>query len=922
MPSPFPPARLVGRETELAALRTLLARALDGRPVLALLHGPSGAGATALVDALLAEGEELEVRRVSGLAWERTEAFELLRRLGLSVPSGVDGPGIPEAAEIVADQVRGWLETQPLPVVVVLRDAQVADPESLLTLSSALQRIREGRLLVIVTAHDTADPDDAQAVAALRQAHRDTTIDLSGLDVTAVRELAASMGATLDPPTAQRLRRHTDGIPRLVVEVLRGHDPSEWGSPDVPIPPAPSALLSARHVLAGVGPSARAVAEALSVLSPWPPLGDVGRLAKVEDVLPAVDEARAVGLLRVRGQHPLRVEFSSPMTRAAVLDTVGLARRQELHRRAAALARDEGEALRQRVLATPAPNDDLGEELDAFGRRCAARGAWGQAGEAWVGASRLLTDPDRAGRALVAGVDALVGDGDLGRAGAFIRELDRLPHSPERDAVLAYHAILRGHAHEAEHLLSRAWADCHADEGAADGDTVAMICHRRALHALAAWDSPALVTWSQRARANHPETSPAVVEARTLEGLGLAGMGRLDDARAAYAAISGQVLEGAQAQRATMGSGWLHLAQDDVAQAARELELACPTEAWHGSSRVSLWAHGWLARAQFAMGDWTAAMVTVERAQPILDSTGQDLIGPLLHWTGAEISALRGEWDRAARHVEAAVSARSDYVVMLAPAAMAQASVAMTRADYAGVLRALAPLATGEHGPGLDAPGFWPWQDLYAIALIAVGLVDEADQFLRPLEAAASEQGHRSTRARLGAARGRLHGVAGDVGSARQSFDEALGLVADLPLPYLRTRLLFASGETLRRAGKRREADELLRQAREGYIRLGAAAYVRRCDQELKAGGLVPPGSRGPGASAGQADSASAVSQLTPQERAVADLVAAGLTNKEVAAQMFISVKTVQYHLTRIYSRLGIRSRSELAAAYVPRAGE
>jgi DNA-binding NarL/FixJ family response regulator len=76
------------------------------------------------------------------------------------------------------------------------------------------------------------------------------------------------------------------------------------------------------------------------------------------------------------------------------------------------------------------------------------------------------------------------------------------------------------------------------------------------------------------------------------------------------------------------------------------------------------------------------------------------------------------------------------------------------------------------------------------------------------------------------------------------------------------------------------------------------------------------------GATAGQADSASALSQLTAQERAVADLVAGGLTNKEVAAQMFISVKTVQYHLTRIYSRLGIRSRSELAAAYGPRAGE
>ena len=912
MPTPFPSGELVGREDHLAALRTLLARAVAGRPVLALIHGPSGAGASVLVDALLAESGPLEVRRVSGLVWERHEELELLRRLGLTLPRGPETPSVPRAAELVAAQVRQWLDSRPGPLVIVVRDAQASDPASLFTLSSALHRIREGQLLVVVTAHSTADPDDARAVAALRQAHRDTTLELPGLTVAEVRQLAASLGVALDLPTAQRLRWHTDGIPRLVVEVLRSHDPAEWSSPDVRIPPAPSALLTVRQLLAQVGPQARAVAEAVSTLDPWPTLSDVSGLAGVAEPLEAVDEAKAVGLLRVRGQHPLRLEFTSPMARSAVLDTITLARRRELHARAATLVRDEGQVLRQRVLATPAPDDALGEELDAFARRCADRGAWGQAGEAWVAASRLLTDPEPAARALVSGVDAFVGDGDLGRGGSFIRELDHLPHTARRDAVLAYYAILRGRAHEAEHLLSRAWADCHR-QGRAEAATAAMICHRRALHALAGWDSPALVEWAQRAVTIHPETAPAVVEARTLEGLGLAGMGRVEEARAAYDAISGKVLEGAQAQRATMGSGWLHLALDDVAEAARELELACPTEAWQGSSRVSLWAHGWLARAQFAMGDWNAAMVTVERAQPILDATGQDLIGPLVHWTGAEISALRGDWARAATHIEAASSVRTDYLVMQVPAALAQASVAMTQADHGGVLRALAPLATGHHGPGLDAPGFWPWHDLYAIALVAVGQADEADHFLRPLEAAAAAQGHRSTMARLGGARGRILGVTGDVTGARGCFEEALGLVADLPMPFLRARLHFAFGETLRRAGKRREADELLRQAREGYARLGASAYVRRCDRELKAGGLT---SRGPAAEHEPLSEVAA--ELTTQERAVADLVAAGLTNKEVAAQLFVSVKTVQYHLTRIYSRLGIRSRSELAAMYLP----
>ncbi|MGP4043061.1 response regulator transcription factor [Streptomyces sp. 2A115] len=114
----------------------------------------------------------------------------------------------------------------------------------------------------------------------------------------------------------------------------------------------------------------------------------------------------------------------------------------------------------------------------------------------------------------------------------------------------------------------------------------------------------------------------------------------------------------------------------------------------------------------------------------------------------------------------------------------------------------------------------------------------------------------------------------------------------------------FAYGQTPRRAGKRREADTVLNNARDAYLALGARTYVERCDRELKAGGLhttrLAPG----------------LSQLTPQEQAVAQLVAAGATNKRTALELYISVKTVQYHLTHIYTKLGIHSRSELAARF------
>jgi DNA-binding CsgD family transcriptional regulator len=156
--------------------------------------------------------------------------------------------------------------------------------------------------------------------------------------------------------------------------------------------------------------------------------------------------------------------------------------------------------------------------------------------------------------------------------------------------------------------------------------------------------------------------------------------------------------------------------------------------------------------------------------------------------------------------------------------------------------------------------------------------------------------------ARLGYARGRQLGAIGDLGAARRAFDESLELLADMPLRYDLARVNFAYGQTLRRAGKRRDADAVISTARDIYLSLGAHTYVQRCERELKAGGLhIMRGARGH-------------TQLTPQEEAVTSLVAQGLSNREVAAELYVSPKTVQYHLTRIYAKLGIRSRSELAA--------
>ena len=196
--------------------------------------------------------------------------------------------------------------------------------------------------------------------------------------------------------------------------------------------------------------------------------------------------------------------------------------------------------------------------------------------------------------------------------------------------------------------------------------------------------------------------------------------------------------------------------------------------------------------------------------------------------------------------------------------------------------------------------------------------MEEADSFLAPHEQLAELRGHRSTRARLAYVRGRIHAARGDLDAARTSFLGGLAQLDGLPLPYARARVKFAYGQSFRRAGKRREAAAVLTEARDLFAVLGAGAYVDRCSREMRATGVSP--GRHVGRGAGRAASGPAPGQpdLTEQEKAVADLVASGLSNKEAAAELYVSVKTVQYHLTRIYSKLGVTSRSGLAAV-VPR---
>jgi DNA-binding CsgD family transcriptional regulator len=240
---------------------------------------------------------------------------------------------------------------------------------------------------------------------------------------------------------------------------------------------------------------------------------------------------------------------------------------------------------------------------------------------------------------------------------------------------------------------------------------------------------------------------------------------------------------------------------------------------------------------------------------------------------------------------------------MRAPVFFARAHIAEASADYGAVVRALDEVRKMSSTTSLRHPGFWPWADILANALVVDGKLDAAEEFLQSQELVADEMGHRSTQARLGYARGRLLGATGDLVGARRSFERSLSLLDGLPLRYDLARVNFAYGQTLRRAGKRGEADPVLAAARDIYQSLGATTLVERCERELRAGGVNAKLPRGD-------------ISLTPQEEAVTRLVCQGFSNREVASELFVSAKTVQYHLTHVYAKLGIRSRVDLARVY------
>lgn len=885
------------RRRELDILDGHLAEARSERSLMVLLEGPLGAGKTTLVSRLIRQCRGGTPASVTALPWTNDRPYDLAEQIldALSLPGPSREVERPAPSPLMLVEAFSVADRP----VVVVDDAHWADPDSLRALVTAVRRVGCGRVFVLLAADGGAAPSEFHEFS---EHHVDHTVSLGPLTSTEVRDLAhTAAGVHLPPGRARLLHEHTGGDLPSVLRILTESTPDTWRDGSRPLPVPASVHAGVHQALERCTPAGAAAARLVSILRGPVRYDDVRDVLGVPDPLPGLDEAVRRGLLRVvGGTARTRFDFVSPMARATVYRSIPPAERRELHLRAAAGLADADAVLEQRAAAALGGDEGLSADLRERAGVHASGGEWPTAARLFLTAAELTDVRDTRDALTIAGVDALVGSADIPAAMLHIPMLEEVRPCPPRDALLGYLDIHRGRRREAHASLQRAVS---AVDPATDPMGYATVAQRQVLHSLCEWRPEQLVHWAERVQETGVPGTSSVVEAWAIRTLGQAIVhGKQDGSRERLVAEIG-ALSPTQTQRFQMAAGWVALAMDDPVPARGLLENALPTQEGEGSARISLWSEAWLARTHFVLGEWDEALQVVARASARFQRYELTLLTPLLHWTAAQVHALRGDHAAAEAHLRRLDTSPEGYPIQIIPSAMANIQCAAARGDHEAVLRAGRPLVELSESTDFQQPGFWPWQDMYADALVLAGRVEEADTFLLPHEERSALAGHRSTMAKLGAARGRIHAVRGEIDRCRRSFERALELIEDIPLPYYRARIHFGHGQALRRAGKRREADAALAAAREIYVSLGASVYVEQCDREMRAGGFNRPRSEDP-------------TKLTSQEWAVTELVASGLTNKEAAEQLCVSVKTVQYHLTRIYAKCGVRSRSALAAQF------
>ncbi|CAN5327101.1 LuxR family transcriptional regulator [soil metagenome] len=786
-------------------------------------------------------------------------------------------------------------------MVLAVDDLQWLDGPSARVLGFALRRL-DRRPLALVTAVRAGDPAhaplDVESVVPEGKTHRLTLGPLSVEHLDTL--IRARVGRGFSLPTLTRIHGTSAGNPYFALEIARllaEEKAAPRSTAPLPVPPTLRDLELAR-----MRSLPRDTRDALIVVAAaWRPTERLVSAALGKDASEALTAAIEAALLE-SSEDTLR--FTHPLLSSVVLSTTPPARLRKIHARLAERVDDQEERVRHLSLSTEEPDSRIALALEEAAVRARARGAPDSAAELSELAVRLTPSDSAADvrRRMIHAADYLFEAGDAVRAGVTLQDvLAASPRGPLRADALRRLGWIRYQ----EQSYSVA-ADLFQEALMDTGEDLALRARIRRDLAWAGLMSGDLERASANARAALDVTEglgnpAALAEALTAVGLAEAMLGRgiRQDLMSRAASLEDRARAlGIETQPSASFGLVLKWVDDlDAARSGLEELYRRTTERGDEGSLPLVLLH--LSELECRAGNWDVAAHYAEEGHAAALRTGQEPVRAGFRYAQALVDAHRGNVDRARALAEEgmALAQRTGSSLFVIHNLSVLGFIELSLENPAGTHRYLGPLAELVLSGRLREPvlaRFLP-DEIEALALI--GDIERAQALLRHL----TERGRALDRvwalATAARCRGLLAGTEGDLLGAVASLEDALSQHERLPYPFARGRTLLVLGEVQRRAKQKRAARESLGRALKLFDGLGATLWAERTRGEL---GRVGGRAAGPGG-------------LTPTERRVAELVAEGRTTREVAETLFLSPRTVDSNLSRIYHKLGVRSRTELA---------
>lgn len=912
----------VGRRAELAKLSELADKVRTGAPQVISVRGPAGIGKTTMVRRFLSDLMGFVVLHAAADPSESVVPYGIVDQLVRRVPqrarvpllaSGIPGEANPLAVGARLLDLLGLVQADGS-VVLVVDDVQWIDPPSAQALGFVLRRVWADQVLVVLLARPAEDARSADLLGKLTHSGGGAvSVELSGLAAGEVSGLALALtGRRLPVPAAERLRDYTGGHPLHLRTLLADVPLDQLADRHNRLALPRSVVTAVRASLEPLPEPSRRLLDGLAVLGTRSPLARVAQVAGVREPSVALQPALDAGLVTWwPNELSSPVAIAHDLQREAIYSALPPSQRSALHAKAAEVV-DPAGAWGHRVAAATATDAGLADRLDAAAEEEAKVGRHGTAARYLRWAADL--SPDRADyerrietscvqvlfssdhawalrlrpkvlqcapsalRSLCLGLTSLLALGEWGAAQRSLTKVMRMVEQ-EGDGVPRW---VRGTA-AAGLAAAYTWG----------GDAKRTV--RVARDALAAGDIPVLMR-------DYTRVLMAVARSR-IDGMpaALEELGHLPRIPSAASVEQLDSLACRGAIRTMLGR---------FTEAKRDLSTVVQRHRTGTYLMSGTVPYCYLAAAHYQLGEWDDASIVVRQALSFEDLDEHPHNQTQRRLAATLVPAGRGDWASATE--QAGLAARFAQQVGgpqdLRYAALAEAIVRQAMGDRRGIVAALIRVPgiteadpTEHDDSGVhEWWGLW-WRPLLTEGLIGVGELDAAETELAALRAAAAGVRYMaSTVARLSA----WHTAAtGDVTGAIDAVDEYFTRQRGPGVPLADGLLEHDHGRRLLAVGRQGEAGRLLRSAKQRFARLGALPFEQRVDEDLgQVTAVMVPVPRRPDVLAG----------LTDREGEVAHLVGRSLTNREIGAELYVTTKTVEYHLGNIYAKLGITSRRQL----------